>query len=136
MDKKNSKDLDLINNAIFARCKDQNLWGCKIFLFGGLSLQKIISASSMPVKVIHTTRKIENSLASAKISHNNDLKIEEINKRTLDNLCNVKVPILDISFDELIENPIKAIKEISTFVGLEVNQSAIDFVNPSLRHFK
>jgi hypothetical protein len=44
-----------------------------------------------------------------------------------------KIPI---SYDILVEHPKAIVEEIAGFVGVPIKQEAIDFVDPTLRHFR
>lgn len=45
-------------------------------------------------------------------------------------------PVLRVAYDDLIENPKEQIGLIADFVGLPVNDKALKFVDPKLRHQK
>lgn len=42
---------------------------------------------------------------------------------------------LEVDYDRLVDNTPLAVKEIANFVGVPLNEVAVNFVDPSLRHY-
>lgn len=129
-----------ICKAVERRCKENIAWGLKT-MFCSSHIPAMIDSCSMPVKLIKTNRLIENSICSAVSAFNESFEkvtasIKEFQFHINRSLNQINVPVLEINYDELIDNPSSNIKKISDFVGTTSNQNVIDFVQPSLRHFK
>jgi len=50
-------------------------------------------------------------------------------------LAQVQLPLLEVDFDEAIDNKVLAVKAIADFVGKPINKQALDMIDASLRRF-
>jgi len=46
------------------------------------------------------------------------------------------IPVLDVAYNQLVSDPARVIGVIAGFVGLDVTEEAVEFVDPQLRHYK
>jgi hypothetical protein len=146
-------DFDPVRKAykqlIEKREKDHKLWGMKDPRLC-FTLPHVLPLFKSKARIIYVMRPIKAS-AQSMVKRGSHPKSKEPIK--VKNAQAVKIarayrdaaeialrlydgPVLRMAYDDLIDNPKKQVGLIADFVGLPVNDKALEFVDPALRHQK
>jgi len=105
------------------------------------TLQRV---SPQNTKIITTYRSLRASAKS--IAERQALSIEDALRvageydleraRSLHEAEELGIPILDVLYNQLVSDPARVVGVIAGFVGMDVTEEAVEFIEPGLRHYR
>lgn len=94
-----------------------------------------VIAEAGPTKIIVTNRSMPSIQASCEKWFKTASFLGRVNGELQSTTAHLKLPTLQVDFDELLDATESSVQAIADFVGVPVTRQAVEFVEPSLRTF-
>lgn len=123
----------LLQKAIAERTAAGVLWGCKSLLAADGVFRQAYTGTLLVVRALRSPDAIRASSIAAMVGLERR-SVAGMVERADQCVIELDSPTLTVAFEDMTANPEREVGRIAAFVGLPVSRTAVEFVEPSLRH--